>query len=87
LCTEDAGADLIEVSERCQSIYVAKDSLLLLTLLAQPTADAAIFVHGLVGKLHAGDHTDSSTALDSVFNLVSHPRAQVELLMWLSLRR
>jgi hypothetical protein len=71
VCTEDVGADLIEVSECCQPICIAKDFLLSLTLPALSKADAAIFVHGLVGKLHAGDHADSSPALDCISSIAS----------------
>jgi hypothetical protein len=56
LVSRDANADPIEVSEHGQSIDLAKDSFVSLTVSASSTADAAIFVHGLVGKLHAGDH-------------------------------
>jgi hypothetical protein len=58
LVSRDANADPIEVSEHGQSIDLAKDSFVSLTISASSssTADAAIFVHGLVGKLHAGDH-------------------------------
>jgi hypothetical protein len=49
-------------------LMFAEEFFLSLALPAQSKADAAIFVHGLV---HAGDHADSSPALDSISNIVS----------------